>query len=200
MSTRHCKAFDGHRLIASGPLEEVSAKSKQVVDRKADASVLIFDDQTSELIELDFRGSLDDVVRRTSALADSASDNSAADGPRRPGRPKLGVVAREVTLLPRHWQWLAGQPGGASVALRKLVDEARRSRGPADLARQSRDSAYKFMVALGGDLPGFEEATRALFAGRAARFEECLAPWPADVRKHALKLARGSFESQPTPA
>ena len=181
-------------------MAEVTTKCKLLIDSNPEASVLIFDDQTGELVEVDFRGSADDVVQRVNAAARETSRGNEPEVPRRPGRPKLGVVAREVTLLPRHWEWLGGQPGGASVALRKLIDEARRARGPAEFARKSREATYKFMVALGGDLPGFEEATRALFAVDVRRFEECLATWPVDVREHVLKLARDSFESQPMPA
>jgi hypothetical protein len=94
-----------------------------------------------------------------------------------------------VTLLPRHWEWLAAQPGGASVALRKLVEEARRANAGADRVRRAREAAYHFTHALAGDLPGFEEATRALFAGDRARFERHAASWPADVREHAVRLA-----------
>ena len=109
--------------------------------------------------------------------------------PRGRGRPKLGVVAREVTLLPRHWDWLAAQPGGASVALRKLVDEARRASGDKDRSAQARDAAYHFMSAMAGNLPQFEEASRALFADDRRRFTGLIADWPADIRDHIVKLA-----------
>jgi hypothetical protein len=99
------------------------------------------------------------------------------------------VVAREVTLLPRHWDWLGSQPGGASVALRKLVDEARRLRGDRDRIRTAQEAAYHFMSAMAGNLPGFEEATRALFADDRHRFVDLIAAWPEDLRDHALKLA-----------
>lgn len=108
---------------------------------------------------------------------------------RRRGRPRLGVISREVTLLPRHWEWLATQPGGASVALRKLVESARISLADRDARRQAQERAYQFMLAMGGDLPGYEEASRALFAGNSEALEKHLAAWPADVREHALKLA-----------
>jgi hypothetical protein len=107
------------------------------------------------------------------------------------------VIAREVTLLPRHWDWLACQPGGASVALRKLVEEARRSHGGKDRKRQAQEVAYRFMVAIAGHQIGFEEATRALFAGDVQRFAEQLQAWPADVRQHAQKLAQAAFEPEP---
>ncbi len=115
--------------------------------------------------------------------------SDATDGLTRPGRPKLGVVSREVTLLPRHWEWLAAQPGGASVALRKLVDEARKVSSDRQVIRQAQEAAYKFMSALAGNEKGFEEAARALFSRKLHQFELATSTWPKDVRKHALKLA-----------
>jgi hypothetical protein len=106
----------------------------------------------------------------------------------------LGVVAREVTLLPRHWEWLNCQPGGASVALRKLVEDARRINQGKDRVRQSQEVTYRFMSAVTGNLPGFEEATRALFAGDLARFETEIADWPAGLREHLAKIAQGAFD------
>ncbi len=115
--------------------------------------------------------------------------NPAAETPRSRGRPKLGVVAREVTLLPRHWEWLAAQPGGSSVALRKLVEAARRTHREQDELRQTRDAVYQFMSALAGDFPGFEEASRALFAADSPRFRELVDSWPQTVRDRVVELA-----------
>jgi hypothetical protein len=143
---------------------------------------------------VDFRGSAEDVLRR---LAQTEGNQATPDGPRGPGRPKLGVVAREITLLPRHWDWLNAQPGGASVALRKLVEEARRANGGKDRVRQSQEAAYRFMSIMAGNRPGFEEATRALFAGHRDRFDQLIAPWPKDVRHHARKLAADALDAQP---
>ena len=114
--------------------------------------------------------------------------------PRGPGRPKLGVVAREVTLLPRHWEWLARQSGGASVALRKLVDEARRANKDKDRIRHAQEAAYRFVAAMGENKPHYEEVARALFSGDAERFRAWTASWPADVRDYARRLAAASFE------
>lgn len=111
--------------------------------------------------------------------------------PRGRGRPKLGVIGREVTLLPRHWEWLSAQPGGASVALRRLVDEARRSSAPARDARLAQERAYRVMSALAGDRPGYEEALRALFAGDRPRLEAHISDWPSDIREYTLHLAYG---------
>jgi hypothetical protein len=107
------------------------------------------------------------------------------------------VVAREVTLLPRHWDWLAQQPGGASVALRKLVDAARRTGEDGQQRRQAQEAAYRFMSAMAGDKPHYEDAIRALFANDPARFEKLIAAWPADVRVHALVLAERAFRRDP---
>jgi hypothetical protein len=115
------------------------------------------------------------------------------------GRPRLGVVAREVTLLPRHWDWLARQPGGASAALRRLVDEARRVHERGDLQRASRERAYRCMAALAGNWPGFEAATRALFAGDRAAFRQFSAGWPADARQYLDGLASDAFEAPAEP-
>jgi hypothetical protein len=109
------------------------------------------------------------------------------------GRPKLGVVAREVTLLPRHWQWLSVQPGGASVAIRKLVEEARKANAGKNRVRRAREVAYRFMSAMAGNLSGFEEATRALFGKDSERFQSLTDSWPRDVRDYARKLAAAAF-------
>lgn len=193
-----CTAFDGVHCIASGPLEEVALTAKSVLEGRATSSVLIFDDTTSDVIDVDYRGSGKDVLRRLAARAEARPEAiPAAEAeiptPRGPGRPRLGVVAREVTLLPRHWQWLGGQPGGASVALRRLVDAARHANVGRDRVRRSQEVAYRFMSALAGNQPGFEEAIRALFAGHRDRFEAEVAAWPQDVRNHAHKLAAGAF-------
>jgi uncharacterized protein len=178
-----CTAFSGKKRIASGGLREVAFQAKAALDADECAQVLIFDDVTSHLIELDFRGTAEDVLARIAPGIAPAEEEA-----RRPGRPKLGVVAREVTLLPRHWEWLASQPGGASVALRKLVEHARLSNQGADRRRRAQEAAYRFMSAMAGNEPGFEEATRALFAGNRERFHEMVEGWPADIRDHAKKL------------
>jgi hypothetical protein len=188
----HCTAFEGTRRIATGDLAEVASKSKAAVDKGR--QVLIFDDASSEPIEVDFRGTVEDVLHRLAERDRKESAAVATEMPRGPGRPKLGVVAREVTLLPRHWDWLNAQPGGASVALRKLVETARRANEGKDRVRQSQEAAYRFMSAMAGNRPGFEEATRALFAGRREHFDQLIAPWPRDVRDHAKKLAALAFD------
>ena len=183
-----CTAFIGNRLFASGPLAEVALAIRAVGVSPADP-VLLFDDRSGRSFDIDTRGSEAEVLARLAP----AAEPGPAEQPRGRGRPRLGVIAREVTLLPRHWDWLTTQPGGASVTLRKLIDDARRNSGDTDRRRAAQDATYHFMSAMAGDLSGFEEAARALYAGDAVRFESELAPWPADVRAHAQRLAAAAF-------
>lgn len=183
-------AFRGTTCIARGPLVDVAAAARAAGDEPAaDAAVLVFDAETSEAVDLDLRGGVEDVRARY------APATPASETPRAPGRPKLGVVAREVTLLPRHWEWLAAQPGGASVTLRKVVETAMRAGVDDGRVRAAQDATYRFATALAGDEAGYEEAIRALYAGDASRFGECTAKWPADARAHARELAAPVFSA-----
>ncbi|WP_018313989.1 DUF2239 family protein [Cupriavidus sp. UYPR2.512] len=194
--------FDGHRRIATGPLQANALALKRALEAGAGGPVLVFDDSTGRSVDLDTSGTEAAALERTAkraaqleSLRQPAGENDdAADvaEPRGRGRPKLGVVSREVTLLPRHWEWLAAQPGGASVALRKLVEQARRDSADKDRGRRASERTYHFMVAMAGDLPGFEEATRALFAGDVAGFAQRIEAWPVDVREHAMRLANSN--------
>jgi hypothetical protein len=185
-------AFMAHQRLASGPLAEVALAVLKASKSSAAEPIVIFDDTTGRPIDLDLRGTERDIVarlRQPASNAETPAEDPSAPEPRGRGRPKLGVVAREVTLLPRHWEWLGAQPGGASVALRKLVEEARRAGGDRDRSRAARDAAYHFMSAMAGNLAGFEEASRALFADDRRRFVELIAGWPGDVRDHIVGLA-----------
>jgi hypothetical protein len=193
-SSPACIAFEGARRLASGPVADVAlAVRKRAGGRHP---ILVFDYDTGRQIELDLRGTDKDIrTRRT--IASTREDDEAPEAARRgPGRPKLGVVPREVTLLPRHWDWLSAQPGGASVALRKLVDEARKARGRTDTIRARQEAAYRFMSAIAGNLPRYEDATRALFAGDPAGFSKLTDSWPVDVRDHARHLAGAAFAAK----
>ena len=170
-------AFAGQRQIASGPRAYILTAVKQHLD-SIDELVLIFEDDSGKQVDFDFSGSLDDVLERERASSTRS----------RPGRPKLGVVGREVSLLPRHWEWLEEQPNGISAAIRRLVDEARKREPGAQRARRLRDSISRFMWAMAGDLPNFEETARALHAGDDARVAELTGEWPTDVRAHVLRL------------
>ncbi|HEY9131616.1 MAG TPA: DUF2239 family protein [Dyella sp.] len=183
-----CTAFAGTRRLASGALADVALAVKRVIDAQAEMPVLIFDDSNARQIELDLRGSEQDVLARL-----QVTEPSPARGP---GRPRLGVTAREVTLLPRHWDWLAEQPGGASAVLRRLVEAAIRRGDAEGRASQANEAADRFMRVMAGDYPGYEEASRAFWRGEAERFDALTAPWPADVRDHLRKLAAIAWDER----
>lgn len=188
-------AFAGTQCVAFGASHDVATAVKERVDAEPDVAVLVFDAQTSAPVEPDLRGSLTDVLARlpTASAAEQMKKPEAEPvQARSPGRPKLGVTAREVTLLPRHWDWLAGQSGGASVALRKLVEQAMRANADSDRLRQTRESAYRFMTAVAGNAPGHEEAVRALFAGDSEKLKTTMEDWPTDIRAHVLRLVEAS--------
>lgn len=197
-SAHRYTAFLAGRRLASGPLHAVAPPVRRAMERPG-AQPLVFSDVTGNQVDLDLHGSEEDVSRRyppPPAPAGAAPESA----PRARGRPRMGVVPREVTLLPEHWQWLAAQPGGASVALRKLVHHAMRAGGARERTRRAQERSYKVMVALAGDRPGFEEAARALFAGDLDRLREHAQRWPQDVRAHVLHLADAEHDGALQPA
>mgnify|MGYP000023474267 FL=1 len=201
-------AFAGHSLLASGPLDLVALAVRKAEREGADGPLLVFDDASGRVIDLDLRGSEADVLAR---LADRGAAKpgpaQAQEKPRGRGRPKLGVVGREVTLLPRHWDWLEQQPASASQVIRRLIDAARREEGSAAVAAPPADSVhpvhptrpvprrvraertYRVMTDLAGDQPGYEEALRALFVADDAALAANIADWPGDVAAYVHLLA-----------
>jgi hypothetical protein len=173
-------AFAGDRCVARGALREVLLAL--MARGEGRAPVLVFDDRTGKQVDFDLRGTPEEVLAR-------------ARPPAGPGRPRLGVVAREVTLLPRHWEWLEAQPSGASAALRRLVEEAARRDPGEQEARRAVEAASRVMTALAGDRPGYEEASRALFARDGRRYAALIRGWPADVRRHLLLCVRGALRA-----
>lgn len=182
-------AFSGQEWIVTGPLETMVRRTKERLEAEQGATLLIFEDRTGQQVDFDWTGTVDEVLARLPShplLADRIAAPQANRGG--PGRPKLGVVSREISLLPRHWEWLEAQTGGASAALRRLVDEARKTHAPQDRARQARDALSKFMWSMAGNLPGFEEATRALFSGDFQQLHQLIASWPIGIRGHVERL------------
>lgn len=177
-------AFHGLYRVATGTANDLV----ELLKDKPQGEVIVFEDSTGSQIDLDFRDKPPEIASGHGSLWPAE--------PRGRGRPRLGVIAKEVTLLPRHWDWLNVQPGGASVALRRLVDEARKTSGDRDRVRAAQEAAYRFMSAIAGNLPGFEEAMRALFAYDQPSFTYQIANWPEGVRDYALKLA---FADQKPP-
>ena len=200
METKHTyTAFAGDRLVVSGDLRTMILRTKELLDDGENRPILIFEDQTGRQVDFDFRGTPDEVLARLAShplFAPSEPQDGARTGP---GRPKLGVICREVSLLPRHWEWLSQQPGGASAALRRLVDERRKRGNGENSARIAREAAGKFMWAMAGNLPGFEEASRALYAGDQRRLEELIRDWPQDIREHLERLVAESVRLELAP-
>ena len=159
--------FLRNEVLVQGTPEQVvpAMRSLQPLARSSD--LLAFDDETGRQLDLDLR-------------------EDAPQAPRRRGRPALGVEAKEVTLLPRHWQWLARQRGGASATLRRLVeDEMRQGRTP----RECQDAAYRFLSVMAGDLPKFEDAVRELYKGNPVGYDHFAYDWPPAIREHGRALA-----------
>jgi hypothetical protein len=181
MTTTTYAAFAGDRVIAAGELEGVLTKLKHKLDKGDIDQLLIFDELTGRQVDFDFRGTLDDVLERELPKPVAAG----------PGRPRLGVVSREVSLLPAHWTWLEEQPNGISAALRRLVDEASKRDPDKQRARKAREATGRFMTALAGDRPNFEEAMRALYAGDRAQVTELTARWPKDIRAQIARMLGG---------
>lgn len=193
----YCTGFLGVRMVASGSLQHVVRTAKDTLSDKELTQLLIFDDSTGKPIDVDFRGTMDELLGR---LGEQFGDPSGTDvnhqTTRRVGRPKLGVVSGEVTLLPRHWEWLKSQPGGASVTLRKLIDEARRAGEQQSSIRTSQEATYNFMTAMAGDFNQYEEALRALYAGDSDRFYHLIEEWAPDIRDHVKKLTANAFPEE----
>jgi len=181
-------AFCANRRVATGTLLKVVEKIKGRLDRKDQTSVLIFDNRTGKTIDVDHRSVIES-GKHSGSLAPPAENKNPG-----PGRPKLGVVSREISLLPRHWEWLASQSGGASVTLRKLVEEAKKRNHRQDTIREAQEAAYRFMSVMAGDRPGFEEALRSLYQREKKPFKQLISNWPKDIRKYLQDLAEPVFE------
>jgi uncharacterized protein len=183
-----CTAFLGTERIAFGPYGQVAATLNGL--DLTHGGLLVFDDASGQLVDFPWPAGFEPAPAAQAAVVPEEEAPAAPSGV---GRPRLGVVAREVTLLPRHWEWLAQQRGGASAALRRLVDEARKTYAEQDAQRQAKERVYRFMSAIGGGLPGFEEASRALFAHDSGAFAERIGHWPIDVKTHLAWLSRDAF-------
>lgn len=169
--------FAGHTKIASEPLSTLLPKAKAYVEQHGQGQLLFFSDETGLQTDFNLNGPSEHI-----------EDESQSRRGR--GRPKLGVVSREVSLLPRHWEWLEQQPGGASATLRKLVEQASRANVKEDAKRRALNAAGKFMWAMAGNLPGFEEASRALYANDLPSLQQQISHWPPDIRQHVVFLAK----------
>jgi hypothetical protein len=187
--TQTYTAFNEQKLFAHGPLDKVVLQLRAAQKKDPSSSILVFSDSTGKQMDFDLSGSEKDVLQRLKVFVPD-SEPSGTSGP---GRPKLGVISREVSLLPRHWEWLSTQSGGASAVLRRLVDEAIKKTANVSEIKQAQERTYKVLSAMAGNLPQYEEALRALFAKDKKKFELHLKEWPNDVKKYALKLSEPAF-------
>jgi hypothetical protein len=183
-------AFEGNKLILQGSLAEVILKIKKRLGKSNNSPILIFSDTTGQTIDFNFQGTEKDVLKRLETFVSGGAPKETSG----PGRPKLGVIAREVSLLPRHWEWLATQSGGASATLRKLVDDAKKKFVDGNTVKQAQERTYKFMSVMAGDLKGYEEALRALYKRDQKKFLAHIEDWPNDLKTHATELAISIFE------
>jgi hypothetical protein len=189
LEEKQCTAFEGNKLVAQGNQRDVRDALRKFRSLHPEASILVFEDQTGE--DLDLEGT---------PVSTQGTEPAAETIPARPGRPRLGVVAREITLLPRHWQWLETQPGGASVALRKLVESARKQMAPEDRARQAIEAAYRFLSVMSAHVPNFEDVARALFRRDWVQFDQSTQGLPLDVREHLRRMAAPARPEVPDSA
>ena len=173
-------AFVGSDRLAAGNREKVLTALKRQFDQDPGGVVLIFEDATGKQVDFDLRGTLAEVLARYAPVRTRTG----------PGRPKLGVSSREVSLLPRHWEWLEEQPAGASAAIRRLVDEARKQNPGERQARLTVQAADRFMTTMAGNLPNYEEATRALYARNRSQLKRLVRDWPRDIRLHVQRLVQ----------
>ena len=117
-----------------------------------------------------------------------------------PSEPRRGLPRGITAAAPLG---MAGtEPNGASAAIRRLVDEARKRDPEGERAREAATASSRFMSAIAGNMPGFEEASRALFAHDGARFADLISAWPGDIRAQLQRMAGPWFESKSgsTPA
>lgn len=181
-------AFDGSKIISQGTLAHIALSLKQKTREQKTATLLVFSDLTGRQIDIDLSGTDKQVLDRLKVY--SPQELQANTGA---GRPKLGVMPREISLLPNHWEWLLNQDGGSSAVIRNLIDEKMKSRSK-DKVKSAQETTYKFLSAIAGDLPNFEEAIRFLYRKDKKKFSELISSWPKDIIKYSMMLASDVFE------
>jgi hypothetical protein len=177
-------AFAAFTRIAKGNLETVLRTLWEA--RKTESRILIFENATGRQVDFDLHGSLQEVLARHLPRPQKKG----------PGRPRLGVISREISLLPRHWEWLERQPQKASGTLRRLVETARKNEGDLTRRREKLEAADRFLWSIAGDLEGCEEVSRALYAGNWSVFDELISPWPQDIRDHVSMMVQPVREAE----
>ena len=191
---RTLTAFQNEHMLTTGQTWEVAIALKAAMKVDRESEFLCFDDQSGAFIDLDLSGSYEDIIARYKPAEPKQQKNKHAKA----GRPNLGVVSKEVTLLPRHWEWLNQQESSASATLRKLVETAIKLNSHEELARQAKAKTDRFMIAMLGDEINYENAARALYRGDEVQFRDLIRRWPADLRHHVMRLSAPVFQTPVT--
>ncbi len=191
-------AFAGDTLLAHDALPGVALAVRHALDGGETRPIVVMDARTAEVVDLDLRGSDDEIVARLAPSRPAEATDAECARPAGPGRPRLGVVSREVSLLPRHWDWLKTQRGGASATLRRLVDDARRTSGERDRLAAAQEAVDRYLRVMAGDRPHYEEALRAFYARRDSDLHRYTAEWPHDVRGQFERLLQIARQESPS--
>ena len=184
-------AYGPTSCIGQGELTDVALAAHRFLRTHPDQSALILQDSTCQIIDLDLSG--DEALLERKA-------NHYPIRSQAPVPDSKDPITGEITLLPRHWQWLAEQGGNASATLRRLIDEARRDpKQKADNeCRRRQQLTYRFCQALCGDFQGYEDALRALYAADKDSFKTHISTWPADFALRAEALAEPIWATVPS--
>lgn len=196
--TQAATAFNNTNKLANGPLIEVIMAMKTAIIENQNAKILCFLDENGAMIDFDLSGSNEQIIARllTQFKAPSTSEQiEIIETQSKAGRPKLGVIAKEVTLLPRHWEWLGAQNGGASATLRRLVEIAAKESIGIAARKNAQNATYRFLQNIAGDFENYEEVLRAIFADDFEKMRNLMKNWPQDIQNYAQKL----FALSPEP-
>lgn len=184
-------AFKKEKLIAEGDLKKVILKTKRELMRSPESAILIFSNETGKTMDFNFQGSENEVLSRLEVFLEPKIEIDPKE--KKVGRPSLGVISREVSLLPKHWEWLACQSGGASAEIRRLVEKAMKQTQAASTVKMAQEKTFRFLNTIAGNFPNFEEAIRSLYRRDLNAFEQIIKFWPVDIKDHALHLSKHAW-------
>lgn len=172
-------AFRGDTRIITDSLFNVAL----ALQKQSEMNVLVFNDQTGQQIDLDLSGSEDDLKQRYTEV----------EYVKKVGRPKLGVISREITLQQKHWNWLDQQSSSASAVIRKLIDKELNDPSSESNIMLAKQAIDHFMLAMLGNMPNYEEATRALYQGNKSHFLALIHNYPKDLKVYLELKAQTAF-------
>ncbi len=175
-------SFIGDRHLFTGDLKGMLSQTHAYISRHGEEGLLIFDNFSGRQIDYNFRVSLEELLGKELPPTPKKG----------PGRPRLGVVCGEISLLPRHWDWLQRQRQSASATIRRLIEAAMKEASPEEKTREAIDAAGKFLWTMAGNLSDFEEASRALYAQKWHILDAITAAWPEDIAKHLNMMLKAT--------